>query len=160
MKKSLIVFLVLACFSVVFLAAEEAPGFDNYVDFSISLRELDRIAEKGLTGRLENKYLILDGSVSEYQVVDKNEASYTVEVELVSGEWDGVTDVYIYRCIVVFKGKKYMEMFPERRRSVPGPQEVALNSGIVAVAKLKEVRRSGKDSTPVLDGFYLRRINK
>ena len=62
----------------------------------------------------------------------------------------------MYRAIVIFSGREYQAMFPERRRSSPGPSEVQTNSGLIVVARLKETRVFEGEVIPVLYGYYLR----
>jgi hypothetical protein len=150
----IIFILFLVCCSAVF--ANPAPGFDNYVNFEISMKELDSHVKTGNLDLLKSKYFILNGSFVAYNVVDNNESSYTVEIELISGEWKDASNVLLYRTIVVFSGKEYQAMFPERRRSAPGPAEIPMNSGLIVVAKLKEIRDFDGDVVPVLQGYYFR----
>ncbi len=156
MKKILLLFFVLFVFSIGYLAGEPAPGFDNYVDFGISMKELDALVKNGNLKAAVGKYLILNGSISGYTVTDKDESSYSVEVELVNGEWSGVSDVFIYRSIIVFKGKEYLSRFPAKRKSTPDPGEIPINSGLIVVAKVKDTRNESGRIIPVLEGSYLR----
>ena len=156
MKKSLFIFFVLFVIGSGLIFGQSAPGFDNSVDFAVSMKELGTLLNTGNTENLKSKYLILNGAVSSYTVTDKEEASYTVEVELVNGEWSGVADVFIYRSIIVFKGRQYMEKFPARRSSTPDPEEIPINSGLIIVAKYSGNRKMGNMNIPVLDGYYLR----
>lgn len=151
-KRIFILFIV--CCSAAF--ANPAPGFDNYVDFEISMKELNSHVKRGDLDSIKNKYLILDGSFASYNVIDNKENSYSVEIELINGEWKGVSDVFIYRCIVIFSGKEYAAQFPARRKSTPDPNEIPINSGLIIVAKLKETRNFDGAVVPVLDGYYLR----
>ena len=146
--------LFLACCSALF--ADPAPGFDNFVNFDISMKELNSHVKSGNLDLLKNKYFILDGSFAAYNVIDNKESSYTVEIELINGEWKGVSNVIMYRAIVIFSGKQYQARFPERRRSTPDPSEIPINSGIIVVAKLKETRKFEGEVVPVLTGYYIR----
>lgn len=152
MEKKIGIFLTILLFIAGIAVALPAPRFDQVVDFEISIKELDKLIKAGQSSKVADKYLILNGSLSGYTVTDTEKNSYTVELELINGEWEGVSDVFIYRCKVIFSGEEYRVKFPARRRSVPGPGEIALNSGLIVVAKLKEI----KDGIAVLDGYYLR----
>jgi len=156
MNKNLFIFFIIFISYSAALTAQEAPGFDNVVNFNISLKDLDALVKNNKLKSIGDKYIILDGAVSEYMVTDKDEDSYTVEIVLVNGEWAGISDVYIYRSIIVFKGPEFKDKFPERRRSTPGPEEIPVNSGLIVVAKFSEVRNEGGMVIPVLDGKYLR----
>ncbi len=146
--------LLIVCGGVAF--GNPAPGFDNYVDFDISIKELNSHVKRGDLNSIKNRYLVLDGSFAAYNVIDAKESAYTVEIELINGEWKGVSDVFIYRAIIVFSGKEYQAKFPARRKSTPDPAEIPINSGLIVVAKLKEARNFDGVVVPVLDGYYLR----
>jgi len=153
MAKRIFILFILCC-SAVF--ADPAPGFDNYVNFEVSIKELYSHAKSGNLDSIKNKYFILDSSFSAYNIIDNKESTYTVEIELINGEWKGVSNVVMYKAIVIFKGKNYQAQFPERRRSTPDPAEIPINSGLIVVAKLKETRNFQGEVIPVLDGYYLR----
>jgi hypothetical protein len=153
MKKIVIVLIFVCCYGVF---GEPAAGFDNFVDFTITLKDLDSVAKSGNFEKIKNKYLILDGALTEYSVKENTETSYSVEIELIDGEWVGVTGVFMYRCLVVFRGNDYKAVFPERRRATPAPEEIPINSNLIIVAKIKELRTVGNRVIPVLDGYYLR----
>ncbi|MCL2295381.1 MAG: hypothetical protein FWC36_11065 [Spirochaetes bacterium] len=148
------IILFICCSSALF--AGSAPGFDNYVNFGISMRELTAHVQSGDLGPVRNRYLILNGSFVSFTVIDNTPATYTVEIELIDGEWVGVSDVLIFRAIIVFSGREFQAMFPERRRGAPGPMEIALNSGLIVVARLKETREHRGEVIPVLYGYHLR----
>ena len=140
------------------LSASPAPDFDKTADFSITLKKLSSLAADGDISSVKGKYLILDGALSSYTVINKDPDNYTVELLLVNGEWEGVSDVHIFRTVVVVKGKEYAEKFPARRRKKESGQEIPVNSGLIVVAKLNNVIAMGSASVPVLDGYYLRVI--
>jgi hypothetical protein len=153
--KGLLLFIFfIACSSALF--ADNAPGFDNYVNFGITMRELNSHAKNGDLDSIRNKYLILSGSFVGFTVIDNSPATYTVEIEFIDGEWLGVSNVVIYRAIIIFSGREFQAMFPERRRGAPSPMEIALNSGLIVVARLKEAREYRGEAIPVLYGYYLR----
>ncbi|MCL2480618.1 MAG: hypothetical protein FWF38_02790 [Spirochaetaceae bacterium] len=153
MAKRIFILFIFCC-SAVF--ADPAPGFDNHVNFEISIKELYSHAKNGSLDSIKSKYFILDGSFSAYNVIDNKEPTYTVEIELINGEWKGVSNVVMYKAIVIFSGKEYQAKFPERRRSTPDPAEVPINSGLIVVAKLKGTKNIDGEVIPVLDGYYLR----
>ena len=156
MKKTGFIVLFAFVLSAAFAHSNPAPGFDDVVDFSISLKELDEITRNRNFEKLEDVYLIINGSVSSYIVVDSEPETYTVELELIDGEWAGMSDVFLYRCLVEFSGPEYAKKFPERRRASPGPGEVPLNTGIIVVARFLEPVMEGDSLLPLLQGYYLR----
>ena len=153
-KRIFILFIIFCSYNALF--ADPAPGFDNYVDFEISMKELDSHVKSGNLDSIKNKYLILNGSFVGFSVVDNNASTFTVEIELINGEWQGITDVFMYRAIIIFSGREYQAMFPEGRRSSSASSEVQTNSGLIVVARLKETRVFEGEVIPVLYGYYLR----
>jgi hypothetical protein len=135
---------------------EPAPGFDGIVDFKITLKELDSIAKSSNFQKLKDKYIILDGSLTEYTVKENSDTKYLVEIELIDGEWAGVSNVFMYKCLILLKGEEYKKLFPERRRTTPAPGEIPINSNLIIVAKIKEIRLVENNPVPVLDGYYIR----
>ena len=153
MSKAIFILFIVCCSA---LFANPAPGFDNSVNFEISMKELNSHVKNGNLAAIKSKYVILDGSFASYNVVDNKESSYTVEIELINGEWNGVSNVFMYRAIIIFSGKEYQARFPARRSSIPGASEIPINSGLIVVAKLKETRNFEGQAVPVLEGYYLR----
>ena len=133
-----------------------APDFDKVADFSITLKALNSMAAENKLSELKDRYFILDGALSSFTVIDKDPENYTVELLLVNGEWEGVSDVHIFRSVVVVKGKEYVKKFPARRSKNGTGQEIPLNSGLIIVAKLNNIINMGNVSVPVLDGYYIR----
>ena len=157
MKKFFILsFLVMIFISSGFLSASPAPDFDKTSDFSITLKKLSHLAADGDISSVKGKYLILDGALSSYTVIDKDPDNYTVELLLVNGELEGVSDVHIFRSVVIVKGEEFAEKFPARVRKNGTGLEIPLNSGLIVVAKLNNVITMGNTAVPVLDGYYLR----
>ena len=151
-------FLVMIFITSGILSASPAPDFDKTADFSITLKNLSKMAAEGDISSVKGKYLILDGALSSFTVIDKDPENYTVELLLVNGEWEGVSDVHIFRTVVIVKGKEYADKFPARRQKKGEDLEIPLNSGLLVVAKLNNVITMGSTAVPVLDGYYIRVI--
>ena len=149
-------FLVLIFTASGAVFASPAPDFDRISDFSITLKKLTEMAAEGDISLVKGKYLILDGALSSYTVINKDPDNYTVELLLVNGEWEGVSDVHIFRSVVIVKGKEYIKKFPARRSKRNAGELIPLNSGLIIVARLNNVINMGNTAVPVLDGYYLR----
>ncbi len=148
-------FLVIFFIISGFVSASPVSDFDKIADFSITLKKLNKMAAENRLSSLEDKYLILDGALSSYTVIDNDPDNYTVELIIVNGEWEGVSDVHIFRSVVVVKGSEYEDKFPARRKK-NAEDEIPLNSGLIIIAKLNNVISMNNTSVPVLDGYYLR----
>ncbi len=156
-KYSIISFLFLFFIFSAYISASPLVDFDKTTDFSITLKKLAKLAEDGKTASVKGKFLILDGALSSYTVIDKDPGNYTVELLLVNGEWEGVSEVHIFRTVVIVKGKEYAEKFPaKRRRKKSKKTEIPLNSGLIVVGKLNNVINMGEAAVPVIKGYYLR----
>jgi hypothetical protein len=91
--------------------AFDRQDFDRIADFSVTIKTLAGLPEPG---RLAGRLLLLDGTVASMQLLDPDEATFAVELELAGGEWIGTEDVKIYLCRVRFRGREYFRLFPRR----------------------------------------------
>jgi len=99
--------------------------FDRLVDFSVTLKTV-AAAAAGEASLPRDRLLLLEGSITEIVVLDKESATYTVRLELMAGEWIGVEEVRGYRCYVTFAGPGYAELLPSK----------ALRSRVLVVARV------------------------
>ena len=142
------------------LAAYDRKDFDRVVDFAATVKTLDGLSaaqarEQGLLGRL----LLLDGTVASLQFLDPEEASFSVEMELVDGEWVGLEEVKIYRCRIRFQGPDFFRQFPRRAPKNLDPSQVTLDDRVLVVAKalLKGGEEAGQPLW-LLQGLHVRPI--
>jgi len=157
MKRAIGAVLVLmiwapAAFSV------DAGDFDAVADFSVTIKTLSRLDEASASAYgLMNRFLLLDGTVTNILVLDANKESYLVQVELVSGEWIGLDEVRSYSCWVLFSGPRFADVFPARVPRNPPPGVISSNDAILIVAKpLQTVEIAGGETAWVLEGIYAR----
>jgi len=138
------------------LSALSRSDFDRIVDFTVDIKDLDRYVtgEKALPER-NPRFLLLEGTVSDIVILDKEEASFRVRVELLSGEWFGTEDVKGYACWVVFSGPELAALFPAKAPKNPGPGVVTVNKRLLVVATAREVTTNALGENRVLlDGIY------
>ena len=77
-----------------------------------------------------------------------------------SGEWMGVEEAVKYHCIVQLVGPDFAKAVPARRSRNPSPAEIALNSQIIAVAKVTGLRQlESGETVPILHAYYVRKMN-
>ena len=134
--------------------------FDSVVDFSVTIKELhSSLTEAGKIALDPDKFIIINGSVLSIQIYDKSEQEFAASVELVLGEWDGLEDVHIYKCVVIFQGPSFYPVIPSRTPREPVPGVVLKNSRVIVVAKLFEPYIDQMEE-PVwyLEGLYIRPI--
>ena len=152
---------LLAC-AFLLLAAPAARGatqgdFDRIVDIDTTLKSLADEAAGGAvpTGRI----VILDGTVSDVNIVDKNEGTFKVRIQIISGEWLGLEDVKSYTCYVDFSGSQYFRVFPARAPAAAKPGIVALNSRVLVVGRPISVVFSPQgERTVLVQGIHVRTI--
>jgi len=145
------------------LAAALAPAatrsdFDSVVDFSVSLKTVAAAVAGGAplpTGRL----FVLDGTVADLTVLDKERGSFRARIELISGEWIGTEDVKSYACLVEFSGPGFFKSFPARAPKEPAADMVFLNSRLLVVARPIGLTTSHQgEKRMLLEGLYIRVI--
>ena len=136
----------------------DAGDFDAVADFSVTIKTLSQLDEATAAAYgLMDRFLLLDGTVTNKLVLDSNEESYLVQVELVSGEWIGLEEVRSYRCLVLFSGPEFARVFPRRAPRDAGPRVITPNDRVLLVARLLEpVVLEGEQSVWVLEGVYAR----
>lgn len=136
-------------------AAEPRSDFDR-VDFSITLKDL-AAAAAGERQLPQGRLFILDGTVTSLSFLDKEEASFRVRAELMSGEWIGLEDVKSYTCVVTFSGSEWFPIFPARPPRNPPPGTVLANSRVIVVARpLGVIAEPGGPKVVSLEGLALR----
>jgi len=136
------------------LPAYSKSDFDKIVEFSTSLKNLEQSAF------LENgKFLLLNGTVANLQFLDKKRDSFKIMVEMVAGEWIGLDQVRSYRCLVLFAGKEFFNVFPSRKPKNPSSKMIFLNDRILVLAKaspsMEEMREQG---IWLLEGLHVRHL--
>jgi len=151
---------VLACILLLagpaILPALSRADLDRVIDFSVTLKSLATAADGGApipTGRT----VLLSGTVSDVNIVNKDPAGFKVRIELITGEWIGLEDVKSYSCYVEFTGAEYFKMFPARQPRTANRDLVALNSRVIVLGRIVNVAETPLGAKRVLvDGAYIR----
>ena len=139
--------------------AAPAPPLDAAVDFSITLKDLDRLIRQGRFAPPE-RALVLDGTIKRIDVLDPTPATFAVQLELVKGEWFEREAVRSYRSIILLEGRQFATYFPPRGED-PTAAAIPLNSRVVVagvallVAQLTE---DPDDLAWVIAGQYVRAL--
>jgi len=136
----------------------DAGDFDAVADFSVTIKTLNQLDEATAAAYgLMDRFLLLDGTVTNIIVLDANEESYLAQVELVSGEWVGLDEVRSYSCWVLFSGPRFAGVFPARVPRNPPPGVIATNQTIlIAAIPLQTVEIAEDETAWVLEGIYVR----
>jgi hypothetical protein len=157
MKRAIGAVLVLMIWAPVAFAIDTGD-FDEIVDFSVTVKTLSQLDEATATAYgLMDRFLLLNGTVTNILVLDANEESYLVQVELVSGEWIGLDEVRSYSCWVLFSGSRFAGVFPARVPRNPPPGVIEANQTVLIVAvPLQTVEIAEGETAWVLEGIYAR----
>lgn len=159
MKRAISVLAVVLVFFPVSVAfAVDAGDFDAVADFSVTVKTLSQLDEATAKAYgLMDRFLLLDGTVTNILILDPSEENFLVQVELVSGEWIGLEEVRSYSCWVLFSGPRFASMFPARVPRTPPPGVIAANDHIlIAAMALQTVEIAEGETAWVLEGFHAR----
>jgi hypothetical protein len=142
-----------ACLS----AAPSRADLDKIVDFSVTLKGLAAVA--GGEAALPSRIFVIDGTVSDITILDKDKATFRVRIELLSGEWVETEDVKSYSCFVEFRGPEFFEVFPARAPRTATPGVVLANQRVLVAGRAIGFTTSPKGERRVLvEGLHVRTI--
>ncbi len=139
-------------------AAISRADFDRVVDFSVTLKDLAAAADG--TARLPTGRLcVLNGTVSDVDISSKDEATFRVRIELITGEWIGTEDVRSYSCYVDFSGPEFFKIFPARPPRSPVPGTVVINSRVIVVGRALDITQNPQGEKRVrVEGMFVRPV--
>jgi hypothetical protein len=128
------------------------------VDFSVTLKTLAAAAE-GKAPLPTGRMLLLSGTVSDVNILNKDEQSFKVRIELITGEWIGLEDVKAYACYVEFSGPEFFKVFPARAPRTATADVITLNSRVVVVCSPLDIVNTPQGEKHVrAAGAYIRTI--
>ena len=55
-------------------------------------------------------------------ILNKEQATFKVRIELITGEWIGLDDVKSYACYIDFTGPEFFKVFPAAPARPPRPR--------------------------------------
>ena len=153
---------VLACLLLLagaaVLPALSRADLERVIDFSVTLKSLATAAERG-SALPEGRTVLLSGTVSDVNILSKDEAGFKVRIELITGEWIGLDDVKAYSCYVEFTGGEYFKLFPARPPREANRQLISLNSRVLVLGRVVGITTTPLGARHVLvDGAYIRSI--
>lgn len=148
--------ILLAVFAPAVLSSQSLKSLETVVELSTTIKSL---AEQIQREEYEAppKFVILNGSLE--GVFETDEASATVVIEMVTGEWIGLEDVKSYHCLIRFEGVEYLAAFPASPPRNPGAEVYAKSARMLVVAlPVAVVELADGRLLWLLDGVYLRRL--
>ncbi len=160
MKKITLAVAALMILSLFSVGAQTREEWESLVDFDITLQKLsDAVANPEASILPEGKLLILRGSVASRQVLNADRETYQAELKLVTGRWIGLESVKMYSALAILSGPEFFNHVPARRSRNPHPDEIALNSDVMVVARYMGVIEREDVMLPVLDVYQLRLLD-
>ena len=161
MKKRILLSFLCAVFLVSAGAAVSAASVNDFlgvVNFSMTLRDLSLLVTRGNQDQADtDRFIIVDGSVTSREVLSGEGETFVGEIEVIQGEWIGLEDVRMYRCIVRFTGDEFASLIPARRSRRRSETELTLHSRVLVVGRLAEFRTMADGSViPVIEGKFIR----
>ncbi len=128
------------------------------VDPSVTLASLSSAAAAGQPLPGTGKFVVLTGVVQSVQILDKNEAGFRAEIELVEGQWHGTSSISLYRCVVEVSGPAFFARIPARPNPQDANPQVILPTRRILVLGEVEGTRAYPDGSvvPVVLGSYIR----
>ncbi len=149
---------VILLLGAVVLPALSRGDFDRVVDFSVTLKTLAAVAD-GKAPLPTGKMLLLSGTVSDVNILNKDAQGFKVRIELITGEWIGLEDVKAYACYVEFSGPEFFKVFPARPPRTATPDVISLNSRVVVVCSPLDIVNTPQGEKHVrAAGAYIRTI--
>ena len=149
---------VILLLGAVVLPALSRGDFDRVVDFSVTLKTLAAVAD-GRAPLPSGRMLVLSGTVSDVNILNKDEQGFKVRIELMTGEWIGLEDVKAYACYVEFSGPAFFKVFPARAPRTATPDVITLNSRVMVVCSALDIVDTPKGEKHVrAAGAYIRTI--
>jgi hypothetical protein len=143
---------------VLFAGAMSRADLDRIIDFSVTLKSLATAAANG-SPIPRGQVVLLSGTVSDVNILNKDPAGYKVRLELITGEWIGLEDVKSYTCYVDFSGADYARLIPARPPREASRNLVTLNSRVVVIGRVVGMTTAALGGKEVLvDGAFIRPI--
>lgn len=148
--------VVMALGATATVSSQDLQDLLSLVDLDVTIKSLAVGVDQG-NYDAPPKFFLLNGSLD--SVLEADEASSTVIIEMVTGEWVGLEDVKSYHCLIRFEGEDYFKAFPVTVPRDAGPEVFARSSRIMVVAyPFAVVELADGRLLWLLDGVYLRRL--
>jgi hypothetical protein len=131
----LAVALVLGCLTT--LPAQNTSRFDGVVDFSLNVAQIDQLVSNQQGNSINpDKFLILNGAMASIEIIRPGEQDFLAVGELVSGNWEGLEKVNLYRVYVIFSGPDFFKRLPARTPTPVPPGTIQANDQLLVVGKM------------------------
>jgi len=163
MKKLIFSLCILVLSGVLSLAALDGDSFNAAVDFPVTLEDLCNFVEsqpaeviQSVAG--QDRIFLIMGVVDARTIVPTENDEFLGEIEIVTGQWQGLEEVKMFRAVTRFQGQQFAGMIPARRSRNANPNEIPLNVTVLEAVKLVGTREYSGTVIPVLEGLNIRII--
>lgn len=171
MKRTISLLFVAIVF-VGFIAAQDAPvaedsaaletpeAFRRLIDVGTSLNELNMaVGDMAQLEALADRVLILDGTAANITVYSEEPEDFYIELELVSGRWDGVESVRMFRAYVVLDDPAFAGRLAERAPRDPDPELILRSDHVLVAGRLVSLAEDPEGRpVPVLHAYDIRAL--
>lgn len=139
---------------------ETPQAFREEVDVQISLAELDAaVDDMALLESIAGRVVIVDGIASSITVYSEDPNDFYVEVELVSGRWNGVESVEMYKAFVFLDDPAFTGRLAERIPRDPDPELIIRNDRVLVAGRLVSLAEDPEGRlVPVLQAYDIRAL--
>lgn len=163
-----VVFLIL--FAVLAIGAQAPTGeltqaeveqLLAILDMDTSLADIVRDAGNPVAlARLSQRVVLIDGTVASTVVIEEDPESFYAEVELISGAWQGLSEVRVDRAYVVLLGSAFADRIPTRPTRVGNPAHILRNNRVLVLGRVIDLTPDDfGQMVPLLVAYQVRRLN-
>lgn len=139
---------------------ESAEQFRSAVAFGTSLADVSAAADDmAELQEMAERVLILDGVAASVTVYSVEEDDFYVEVELVSGSWEGLESMNVHTAYVVLDDVSFADQVAEREPRDPPANMILRNRRVLVAGRLVNVAEAPTgELIPVIQAFEARVI--
>jgi hypothetical protein len=128
-----------------------APGFDDEVNFDTTVKDLDLAAREGIAP--EGGYYVLMGSVGSIIYTSGEDEPFSAIVELVTGEWEGTSNVQKYHVYLRVSGPEFEAEFKKSNK-----RGIKVGMSLIVVVRFAELAKAlqGGSTAAFFDTYKVR----
>lgn len=132
--------------------------FRQAVALHTSLADVSRaVDDMARLQQIAEHVLILDAVASSVTVYSVEEDDFYVEVELVSGSWDGMETIHVHSAYVILDDPIFSSQVAEREPRDPPDTMIVRNRRLLVAGRLINVAESPTgDLVPVIQAYQIR----
>lgn len=123
--------------------------------FDLDLQMLNSLSRSELMDIAEKKeLLVLDGLLSSIYHGPDN-----IVLTIVNGQWKGTESIDMYSCEVILDKESWLGVFPERRPRDPGEEVLFVNTYVLILGTLQDVKTINNENIIQMSGLQIRDIS-